>query len=77
MPIKQEENFMKKNSPPLKPSALVNFRKTDSQLSNIIGNFWKLVWGNDNPAIDQKQSICFLFRMPWVAVDTDRQQEKW
>ena len=45
---------MKKNSPPLKPSALVNFRKTDSQLSNIIGNFWKLVWGNDNPAIDQK-----------------------
>jgi len=45
---------MKKNSPPLKPSALINFRKTDSQLSNIIGDFWKLVWGKDNPAIDQK-----------------------
>lgn len=34
--------------------ALVNFRKTDSRLSNIIGNFWNLIWGNDNPAIDQK-----------------------
>jgi len=45
---------MKKNSPPLKPLALANFKKTDSQLSNIIGNFWKLVWGKDNPAIDQK-----------------------
>ena len=45
---------MEKNSPPLKPLALANFRKTDSQLSNIIGNFWKLIWGNDNPAIDQK-----------------------
>ena len=45
---------MKKNSPPLKPTALVNFRNTDSRLSNIIGNFWKLVWGNDNPAMDQK-----------------------
>jgi len=54
MPIKQGDTFMKRNSPPLKPSALVNFRKTDSQLSNIIGNFWKLVWGNDNPAINQK-----------------------
>ena len=45
---------MKKDSPPLKPLALANFRNTDSRLSNIIGNFWKLVWGNDNPAIDQK-----------------------
>ena len=54
MPIKQGERFMKKNNPPLKPTALVNFRKIDSQLSNIIGTFWKLVWGNDNPAIDQK-----------------------
>jgi alkylhydroperoxidase/carboxymuconolactone decarboxylase family protein YurZ len=45
---------MERNSPPLKPSALANFKKTDSRLSNIIGNFWKLVWGSDNPAIDQK-----------------------
>jgi len=45
---------MKKNSPPLKPTALINFRNTDSQLSNIVANFWKLVWGNDNPVIDQK-----------------------
>jgi len=45
---------MKKITPPLKPSALANFRKTDSRLSNIIGNFWKLVWGDNNPHIDQK-----------------------
>lgn len=50
---------MIKNNPPLRPLALVNFRKTDSQLSNIIGHFWKLVWGNNNPAIDQKTK-CLL-----------------
>jgi alkylhydroperoxidase/carboxymuconolactone decarboxylase family protein YurZ len=45
---------MKKHSPPLRPMALANFKKTDGRLSAIVGNFWKLVWANDNPAIDQK-----------------------
>jgi len=45
---------MKKQSPPLRPTALVNFKKTDSRLASIVGNFWKLVWSDDNPAFDQK-----------------------
>lgn len=45
---------MKKNRPPLRPLALMNFKKTDSRLANNVGNFWKLVWANENPAIEQK-----------------------
>ncbi len=45
---------MKKFNPPLRPLALMNYKKIDSGLSNIIANFWKLVWGDNNPAIDQK-----------------------
>lgn len=50
----KEITDMKKNKPPLRPLALVNFKKTDGRLANIVGNFWKLVWSDDNPAIDQK-----------------------
>ena len=45
---------MKKSSPPLKPLALGNVKKIDSQLSNLTANLWKLVWGKTEPAIDQK-----------------------
>jgi alkylhydroperoxidase/carboxymuconolactone decarboxylase family protein YurZ len=45
---------MKKNTPPLRPTALMNFKKTDDELAQIIGNFWKLTWNKENPAIDQK-----------------------
>ena len=44
----------KKSSPPLKPTALMNFRKIDEELAKIIGNFWKLTWHKEQPAIDQK-----------------------
>jgi alkylhydroperoxidase/carboxymuconolactone decarboxylase family protein YurZ len=44
----------KKKTPPLKPMALINFKKTDDELAKIIGNFWKLTWNRENPAIDQK-----------------------
>lgn len=43
-----------KNTPPLKPLALMNFRRTDEALAKIIGNFWKLTWNKETPAIDQK-----------------------
>lgn len=45
---------MKKHSPPLRPTALANFKKTDSRLAAIVGNFWKLVWSDDISAFDQK-----------------------
>jgi len=44
----------KKTTPPLKPTALMNFKKTDGELAKIVGSFWKLVWNKDAPAIDQK-----------------------
>ena len=44
----------KKTTPPLKPTALMNFKKTDGELAKIIGNLWKLTWNKENPAIDQK-----------------------
>ena len=47
-------NDQKKTTPPLKPTALMNFKKTDDELAKIIGNFWKLTWNKENPAIDQK-----------------------
>jgi len=39
---------------PLKPTALVNFNRIDKTLSNVIGNFWKLIWNKENSAIEQK-----------------------
>ncbi len=44
----------KKTTPPLKPLALINFKKTDDELAKIISNFWKLTWNKEKPAIDPK-----------------------
>ena len=48
------ENNKTKPNPPLRPTALKNFKKTDDTLAKIVGNFWQLIWANKNPAIDQK-----------------------
>lgn len=40
--------------PPLHPMALINFKKTDERLANIVGNFWQLIWADKESAIDQK-----------------------
>ncbi|MBN2842637.1 MAG: hypothetical protein JXM68_06075 [Sedimentisphaerales bacterium] len=40
--------------PPLRPMALMNFKRTDDTLAKIVGNFWQLIWANKTPAIDQK-----------------------
>jgi len=42
------------DQPPLKPTALLNFKKTDDNLAAIIANFWQLIWANKAPAIDPK-----------------------
>ena len=42
------------NQPPLRPTALMNFKKTDSELAKIVGAFWQLIWARKAPAIDQK-----------------------
>lgn len=45
---------MEKFNPPLRPLALINYKKIDNELSSIVANFWKLVWGKSSPAIDQR-----------------------
>jgi hypothetical protein len=45
---------MKENSPPLKPTALGSFKSIDPETGHMTANFWKKVWGNEKPAIDQK-----------------------
>ncbi len=47
---------MKQNIP-LKPTALINIKKIDSQVCEIAGQFWKNIWNNDNPAIDLKTKL--------------------
>lgn len=42
---------------PLKPTAILNFKKIDDSLADIVVNFWNLTWGKGNPAIDQKTKL--------------------
>lgn len=39
---------------PLKPTAILNFKEIDPELTNIVVPFWRLIWERENPAIDQK-----------------------
>jgi hypothetical protein len=42
---------------PLKPTAILNFKKIDTSLADIVVNFWNLTWGKETPAIDQKTKL--------------------
>lgn len=42
---------------PLKPTAILNFKKIDNSLADIVVNFWNLTWGKEKPAIDQKTKL--------------------
>jgi len=42
---------------PLKPTAILNFKKIDNALADIVVNFWNLTWGKEEPAIDQKTKL--------------------
>jgi len=42
---------------PLKPTAILNFKKIDDTLADIVVNFWNLTWGKEEPAIDQKTKL--------------------
>ena len=39
---------------PLKPTAIVNLNHIEPKLANVVVNFWDLIWGQENPAIDMK-----------------------
>jgi len=39
---------------PLKPTAILNFKRIDDELADIVVHFWELIWGKGDSAIDQK-----------------------
>lgn len=45
--------------PPLRPTALLNFKKTDDELAKIVARFWQMIWANGSPAIPQRMK-CLL-----------------
>ncbi len=42
---------------PLKPTAIVNFNRIEPKLANVVVDFWNLIWGQENPAIDMKTRL--------------------
>jgi len=54
---KREAAFTGVGNMPLKPTAILNFKKIDNSLADIVVNFWRLTWEKENPAIDQKTKL--------------------
>jgi alkylhydroperoxidase/carboxymuconolactone decarboxylase family protein YurZ len=54
---KKEESFTGVGDMPLKPTAILNFKKIDNALADVVVNFWNLIWGKENTAIDQKTKL--------------------
>jgi alkylhydroperoxidase/carboxymuconolactone decarboxylase family protein YurZ len=42
---------------PFKPTAIVNFNTINPKLAGTVVNFWKIIWGNESPAIDMKTRL--------------------
>jgi alkylhydroperoxidase/carboxymuconolactone decarboxylase family protein YurZ len=54
---KQEGTFTGVGDVPLKPTAILNLKKIDNSLADIVMHFWHLIWGKENPAIDRKTKL--------------------
>jgi hypothetical protein len=48
---------------PLKPMAIVNIAEIDSNLADIVVNFWEHVWQRENPGIEQKYYLLLSLTM--------------
>ena len=42
---------------PLKPTAIVNFNHIEPQLADVVVNFWELIWGREDAALDLKTRL--------------------
>jgi len=42
---------------PLKPTAIVNINEIGSDVANVVVNFWNLIWGREDAAIDMKTRL--------------------
>jgi len=54
---KREATFKDTGDMPLKPTAMLNFKKIDNALTGTVVQFWSLIWGKENPAIDLKTKL--------------------
>lgn len=54
---KKEAAFAGVGDMPLKPTAVLTFKKIDNALADIVVNFWNLTWGKETSAIDQKTKL--------------------
>lgn len=42
---------------PFKPTAILNYKKIDNDLAITAVDFWQLIWGKENSAIDLKTKL--------------------
>lgn len=42
---------------PFKPTAIVNYKAIDDILAGTVVDFWELIWGKEDPAIDLKTKL--------------------
>ena len=42
---------------PLKPTAILNFKKIDDNMAGLAVNFWQEIWGKEKPALDLKTKL--------------------
>jgi hypothetical protein len=54
---KKEATFKGTGDMPLKPTAMLNFKKIDNALTSTVVHFWNLIWGKKHPAIDLKTKL--------------------
>ncbi|MEA1928437.1 MAG: hypothetical protein U9N73_09545 [Candidatus Auribacterota bacterium] len=54
---KKGAEFAGSGDMPLKPTAILNFKKIDGPLTDIVVRFWNLTWGKETPAIDLKTKL--------------------
>jgi len=54
---KREPTFKDTGDMPLKPTAILNFKKIDNTLTGTVVQFWSLIWGKENPAIDLQTKL--------------------
>ncbi|HOO63494.1 MAG TPA: hypothetical protein PK364_06195 [Synergistaceae bacterium] len=53
----QEPRYAEAGDLPLKPTAILNFKKVDDNLAGLAVNFWQEIWGKEKPALDLKTKL--------------------
>jgi len=54
---KKGSSFEDAGDMPLKPTAVLNFKKIDDRLADTVVNFWGMIWGKEKSALDMKTRL--------------------